>query len=121
MKKSREATRDIVRSTWILHDEDCSSIIKDQFDDESELNPGQKLFIRHFEGVVHRKLNTKNGKLRVIMKCGKNSKRTLRIKIDFWADKMRARTIQYKLSLSQKNFKWKLESEDYLYYHSKVK
>ena len=115
MNKTSAAARDVVILTRILNVGDCSSIIIDQFDDASELNPGQKIFVRNLVGVVHRKLTTKIGKLRVIMKGGKNPKRTLRIKIDFWADKMRASTHQYKLSLSQKNFKWNLESEDYLY------
>ena len=115
MNKTSAAAKDIVISTRILNDGDCSSIIIDRFDDASEWNPGKKIFIRHFESVVHRGLTTRIGKLRVIMKGGKNPKRILRIKLQFFADKMRAKTYIYKLSLSQKLFNWSLESEEYLY------
>lgn len=86
-----------------------------QLQDVSSLNPGRTVFNSNFQGVVHRGMGVVAGNLIVKMKVGKRAKRKLDLAVTIYANKMRARTLRFSLSLAQSGFRVTNVQHSFLY------
>ncbi len=93
----------------------CQSINIESFQDVSDINPGQKVFMDEIKGVIHRGLNLVVGDIKVKMKVGKLPKRKLDLTVNIYANKMRARITTYSIKLVKKRFIVKEKSSDFVY------
>lgn len=107
----------VVVNVEVLNPSACESISATgwNFGDVSALNPGQRMFGVYLQGVVHRGVNTVIGSLLVKMKVHRRPKRTLRLRINIFANKMRARATELTLNLAKAGFAVKKTEERFLY------
>lgn len=94
---------------------DCESIIAEQFNDASAINPGQRLFICEPPKPVYRGLDLVAGTLHVRMKKVKRPKRMFRLTIALYAHMMRARQWTMTVQLAKKGFHVRKTAEKFLY------
>lgn len=104
-----------VLSVEVLNSSACESVIGDELDDVSSINPGQKIFMRNMEGPIFRSLNMVAGALRVQMKKGKRPRRVMRLKITVYSEGMRARSWEMNVQLAKKGFSVKKTQDKFLY------
>lgn len=90
----------------------CSEIKSDGLTDISNINPGRKIYSAEMVGVLHRGFNTVLGRLKIKM-AGNKSK--VEIKIQIFADKMRAKEQLFSLKLFKNKFTTKVIRQSYLY------
>ena len=93
----------------------CDSVQVLHFKDESDVNPGHKIFIRNLSEVVHRGLSHRVGHLLVKMKRQQQAKRALKLDVKIYSNRMRARSIRTTISLAKKGFSVTRVSEKFLY------
>jgi len=93
----------------------CRSIDAGGFSDISGVNPGSKIYMSQYDGIVHRGLNQVLGHLRIKMQSGRRRKRRLDMTFTLYADKMRARYVTYAATLVSTGFRVRQLREDYLY------
>lgn len=102
-------------SVTVLNPNATESITATGLTDVSELNPGQTIFNGGLSEVVHRGMNVVVGNLIVKMKVGNRAKRRLDLSIIIYANKMRARQLQFDLTLAQSGFKVTNVKQSFLY------
>lgn len=113
--RSTAFAEDVDVSVTINNPVSCESITASQFKDNSSVNPGVKIFMNDLERGVHRGMPVVAGTLRIKMKKGKGIKRRLDLSIGTYANRMRARTVKYTLTLAKSKFTVKIISDDYNY------
>ena len=100
-------------SILIENPDSCDAITAgSSFEDVSHLNPDERVFHAHYDGVIHRGLNQLVGRLNVRMK-GKRI--VLRLRVDCFADRMHARRFTALLRLKRSGCEAKLVDAGYLY------
>ncbi len=99
----------------IENEEDCDSISSRNLLDSSDVNPGKRLFNKELEAVVHRGFNSIVGSLNIKMKLEKRYKRTLKLKIRIFANKMRGIEEEMSIYLFQNGVSVKKTGEEYIY------
>jgi len=103
--ESYAAARDVTVSLTILNPSNCEKISGyDGFRDESALNLGKRVFSAR-TGLIYKGLNVKLGGIKVKMKKEARKKRSLRIKIEVFADKMIATSFLFSIQLTGRRFK----------------
>ena len=102
-------------SVEVLNPSACDKITASNLDDVSVINPGKIVFNRHLSEVTHRGMNVVAGTLVVKMKVKKRAKRLLQLKINLYADKMRARQVEAAVRLTKNGVSVKLEEAQHLY------
>lgn len=104
-------------SIEVLNPSACDEILATTLTDASHVNIGKTIFQGRLDKVVHRGMNVVAGTLRVKMKMGKRAraKRIIRLEIQIFSDKMRARKVEATVQLAKKGFSVKLENEVDLY------
>ncbi len=113
--QSSAVAQHAVVSIEVLNASAYDQISSRDFVDESHLNIGKTIFRSNLSGVVHRGIAMVVGTLRVKMKMKKRTRRVLRLSIEIYADKMRAREVEASVQLAKKRFSVKLNKERYLY------
>jgi hypothetical protein len=93
----------------------CDQIILPGFIDSSDVNPGEKIFMRRIDEIVHRELSIVVSKIIIRMKVDKRPKRLLKFSISIYANKMRARKVNVSIHLAKKGFSVLTQKETYLY------
>jgi len=94
----------------------CDSINSKEFEDRSDLNPGQKVFMVDINKSIHRGMNIQAGCLSIKMKKLKLPKRTLELGMTVYASKMRARRRLVTIQLAKKKgFSVKSTKDEYVY------
>jgi hypothetical protein len=93
----------------------CEKVTTEGFQDQSAVNPGVKIFMTDYDGVIHRGLNQVLGNINIVMKCGQRPRRRLDFSVTVYANKMIARRRRYTAYLSQKGFRVKQTGESTLY------
>lgn len=102
-------------SVQILNPEACDQIAVTGFNDASQVNPGQRLFVVDLTVNVYRGINIVCGEVQVGMKKGKLPKRVLNLLIKVYANNMRAREWGMTIQLAKKGFSIKNVKDKYLY------
>jgi hypothetical protein len=82
----------------------CEVTSASGFKDISSINPKMKILIAETDKVIHRGFNLIVGTVRIKMKVGKLAKRSLKIKIQIFANRMRAREWQMTIRLAKTGF-----------------
>lgn len=113
--KSSAAARDVKVSVVISNFSDCETVTGGKFYDNSNINPGQKIFASDVNQPIHRGLNIVVGELLIKMKKQKLVKRKLELKITIYATNMRARKRFVTIQLAKKGFSVKSTKDDFLY------
>lgn len=113
--RSSAVGREVVVSVEVLNPSACDEISATGFRDQSHINPGKTMFIRDFSGAIHRGMLTIAGTLRVKMKVRKRAKRVLKLVIEVYADKMRAREVAASVRLAKVQISVELKEESYMY------
>ncbi len=113
--RSSAVGQHVMVSIEVLNPSSCEKISATSFTDESDVNIGKTVFHRALQSVIHRGLNTIAGTLRVKMKVRKRAKRLLRLKIEIYADKMRAREVAASVHLAKKQISVELKKARYIY------
>lgn len=101
---SSRSASDLDFSVTILNPEACESIVAEQLNDVSAVNPGMRMFIGRVERPIHRGLRHVLGALRIGMKKAKRSRRVLKLAINIYCSGMRARTWNMRVQLAKKGF-----------------
>lgn len=96
--------RDVMVSISIINNLDCDIVSISQFNDDSDLNPGEKIFSNRVPVVIYKGSNFLVGKLTVKMKKQKRAKRSLKIKITIYADRMVAKSFLFSINLAKSKF-----------------
>lgn len=96
----------------ILNHDSCEKVVAENFNDVSNVNPGSRVYMVDVKGVVHRGLPIVIEKLKIKMKKGAIK---VSIRIDIFANKMRAKSDKFNLYLNRKKFKIKKISSDHIY------
>ncbi len=113
--QSSTAARDTEVSVTINNETSCDQISGEGFIDESEVNPGRKIFMMDVKGPIYRGKNMLVGSLIVKMKKIKVPKRKLDLTIDIFSSNMRAKTYSMSIQLAKKGFSVKRIESRYLY------
>jgi hypothetical protein len=98
----------------ILNPDACDKAQSPDMNDASAINPGTRVFSADLN-VVYRGMNSVIGHLVVSMKKGIRLKRVLRLEIELYADRMRARRWVMRVQLAEKGFSVTEESSEYVY------
>ena len=116
IQNASSATAEHVKISVIIENpQDCTLIKAPSFRDQSSMNPGKKIFMTEFDGVIHRGLNEFIGNLVVTMEKNRRSKRRLDITVVLYANKMVASQTSYCLKLEKKGFSAKVIEQQSLY------
>lgn len=111
--RSSAAARDTEVSVVIQNPDVCEKISTTGFKDQSDVNPGEKIFMIELNKPLHRGLNSVVGNLVVKMKKAKLSKRRLDLEINIYSSNMRAKTTSITIQLAKKGFSiTKVKSND---------
>lgn len=113
--RSTAFAEDVDVSVTINNPSSCEKVTATQFKDNSSVNPGVKIFMKDLERGIHRGMPVVAGTLRIKIKKGKGIKRRLDISISTYANRMRARTVKYTLTLAKSKFTVKLISDEFVY------
>lgn len=114
--RSSATAREVELSILIDNFESCISLTSPHFVDESNLNPGRKLFGTRPDGVIHRGLNVAIGQLDVRMAGSKWPRRALHLRASVFADRMRARYFEFRISLLKSGLKIRSSSGPHYVY-----
>lgn len=98
VNRSNAVAENIKMSITILNPEAYEEIKFKNFKDTSEINPGKNMYMFNVPDVVHRGLNSIVDKLDVKMKA---RKRTLKLCVSLYANRMRAKDVYFTLTLSK--------------------
>ncbi len=112
---SSAVARDAVISVMIDNPSACDIVRSSGLADRSDINPGAKVFMANFQGVIHRRLSIIIGNLIVKMKVGRRARRRLDLSITLYADRMRAKKYSFVVQLAQKGLSVRKVSETHLY------
>lgn len=93
----------------------CEAVSAPQFQDNSSVNPGRRIFMNQISRGIHRNMPIVIGHLIVKMKTSTRAKRRLDLSITTYASRMRARNVKYSLSLAKSGFKVKVVNDKFLY------
>ncbi len=103
----------IIVNITVENSASCESISSTKdYNDISDLNPGTKVYSSNVKTVIHKGFSLVNGSLKIKMK---SNKRTLKIKVEIFADKMRARYTDVTINLTKSGFSVKETSSGFLY------
>ncbi len=109
------AARDVSVSVTIENETSCESIRSDEFTDQSKINPGKKIFMGDLIKPIFRGKNILAGSLIIKMKKEKIAKRKLELKIDIFANGMRAKTYTMTAQLTKSGLTVKKTEAGFLY------
>lgn len=112
---SSAAAKDAEVSVTVINDSACDQILSDGFIDQSNINPGKKIYMSDVHAPVFRGKGVVVGTLIVKMKKHKLTRRKLELGIDVFATNMRAKTFTMVIQLAKKGFSVKRAKTDYLY------
>lgn len=112
---SSAAARDTEVSVTVSDETACESISSEGFIDQSEINPGKKIFMANVGRPIFRGRNSLVGSLIVIMKKQKFPRRKLELAVDIFATNMRAKQYIITVQLAKIGFAVKKIEEKYLY------
>jgi hypothetical protein len=94
----------------------CERIDFSGFIDQSDINPGKKIYITQtLREPIYKKLDSVIGEMRITMKKLKIPKRLLDLTVKIYSEGMRARYQRIKIYLFKKRFRIKEVERDYLY------
>jgi hypothetical protein len=82
----------------------CDQIVVTGFTDNSASNPGQRIFMCTFPGILYQHLNNVVGSIQVKMKVMKMPKRLLKFSGAVYARKMPARSADFTVELAKSGF-----------------
>ena len=99
----------------VLNPDACVDIKGERCRDVSQVNPWRRIFLVENETPVYRGLDHIAGELRVLMKRGKRPRRVLKLAIEVFSSRMRARRWTLNVQLAKKGFSVKLNKEEFLY------
>ena len=99
----------------IINPDACQNITSPQFQDISDVNPGEKVYQNKYNDVVHRGFPQVVGELQVLMKKARISRRVLLLQVTCYASRMRAKIWKLRIQLAKSGFKVKIISEKFLY------
>ena len=113
--RSSAVAEHVTVSVTIENSSACEKVTAKHFRDVSDINPEKLIFINNLSGVIHRGLNVVAGTLHVGMQVQERAKRTLRLGITVYADKMRAHEWHMTVQLAKRGFSVKKTGERDLY------
>lgn len=113
--KSSAAAKNVEVSIIIVNKSSCDNISAKSFSDQSEINPGSKIFMGDIKRPIFRGQDILATELIVKMKKTKFSKRKLELVINIFADNMRAKMYEIVVQLAKKGFSVTKIKEQYLY------
>jgi Schlafen, AlbA_2 len=103
-------------SVTVLNPDAVNSVVpSDGFQDVGSINPGQTMFSATLNAPIYRSLNVVVGRLNVSMARGRRPRRVLRLAINVYADRMRARRWDETIHLSQAGFSTRRSERTFLY------
>lgn len=113
---SSAAARDASLTVTVLNPDAVESVQPvDGFQDLGSLNPGQTIFGATAGVLIYRGLNIIIGRLRVRMARGRRPRRVLQLRVNVYADRMRARRWDETINLSQRGFRISRSEQSFLY------
>ncbi|MFA5954473.1 MAG: ATP-binding protein [Patescibacteria group bacterium] len=113
--ESSAAAKDTEVSVTVINGSACETISGEIFKDQSNVNPGSKVFMTDIDKPIFRGKNVVVGYIVVKMKKAKFYKRNLNLKIDIFASNMRAKTYTITIKLAKKGFSVMKTKSEYLY------
>jgi len=103
--RSTAIAEHVLISVTVMNPNATESVSASGLRNVSYLNPGRTVFNAPLQDVIHRGMDVVAGNLVVKMKVGKRAKRRLDLKISIYANKMRARRLEFGLTLARSGFK----------------
>lgn len=114
--ESTASARDSTVVVTLLNKDACDSVSgTDGFRDVSHLNPGRTVLTSRADVPIFRGFNQVMGSVRVRMRTGKRPRRTLRLRVELFADRMRGKSWTLTLQLAKKGFSIKDVKETFVY------
>lgn len=96
----------------IVNPESCKVIAAVKLIDTSDINPGRGVYTARLHSVVHRDLPIHLGSIKIRMS---GRKKTVRLRVNSYSNKMRARSQQFSLVMNKGVVVVKQTKEDFLY------
>jgi hypothetical protein len=113
---SSAAAAQTTLTVTVLNPEAVETVVAvDGFQDIGAVNPGETMFGANLAATVYRGLNIVIGRLQVRMARGRRPRRVLRLGVNVFADRMRARRWEETIHLSRAGFSIRRSEQTYLY------
>ncbi len=112
---SSAAAKDAYLTLSITNPDACSSVKAEHLQAASDINPGETIFVGDVNGPVYKGLNTVVGYVRVAMKMGSRPRRVLHVKVQVFADRMRAKVWTFRIQLARSGFSVRNTDESFVY------
>ena len=92
-------------SVEITNRADCEAVTSFDLSDASGFNKGRCIYMKEVAGVIHKGLNLAVGSMRVKMKVDRLPKRKLLLAATLYANRMRARKVDFNIHFTSKGFR----------------
>jgi len=92
-------------SVEITNRADCEAVTSFELSDASGFNKGRCIYMKEVAGVIHKGLNLAVGSMRVKMKVDRLPKRKLLLAATLYANRMRARKVDFNIHFTSKGFR----------------